>query len=520
MKNRSRTEYSMLNIFVGLGGYTINTIISFLNRMVFVRCLSESYLGLSALLTNFLGMLSLAELGIGSAIIYALYQPIAENDTKKIASLMRVYRIAYNSVGVIVAVAGLAAMPFLKNIAGDTSGIQENLYYIYLVYLFNTASSYFFSYRSSLLTAYQRNYIVLAINYAVVIVQNTIQIILLICLRSFAVYLLVLTVGTQLYNALITIWTNKCYPFINSKNIDPLSKEEKHKLLRNVKSVTVYKLSGTLVNNTDNIVITYFSGLGITGLASNYALLVNTLDSLIKQVFNSITASVGNLNAEADIEHQYSFFKALNLANFWLYGWASLGVAFVSGDMVALFFGGKYVMEAAIPVMLAINMYMVGMQNAVWTYKNTKGMFKYGQYLLLVTAGLNIIGDIVLGTLWGVFGIYLATAIARALTNAWYEPYALYRVAFHKSPLIYFKRYIRFALILMTTGFLCAILCSPLHMIPILNIIAKIGICTVVPFLVFYGCFRREPEFTYIKEVAVTIVNMIVNRVTHRMKWR
>lgn len=516
MKERSRTEYSILNIFVGLGGYTINTVISFINRMVFVRCLSESYLGLTALLTNFLGMLSLAELGIGSAIIYALYKPIAANDTEKIASLMRVYRIAYTIIGLVVAIVGLAAMPFLKSITGDTSSIRENLYLIYLVYLFNTASSYFFSYRSSLLTAYQRNYIVLTINYVVVVVQNTIQIVLLLWLKSFAVYLLVLTVGTQLYNILITVWTNKSYPFIRAKNIAPLSKEEKSNLLHNVKSVTVYKLSGTLVNNTDNIVITYFSGLGITGLASNYVLLVNTLDSLVKQVFNSITASVGNLNAQGDVEHQYSFFNALNLANFWLYGWAAMGVAFVSGDMVALFFGSKYVMDAKIPLMLAINMFMVGMQNAVWTYKNTKGMFKYGQYLLLVTALLNIIGDIVLGTWLGVFGIYLATAVARALTNAWYEPYALYKVAFEKSPLIYFKRYAVYTLVLVGTGFLCYALCEPLQMAPLLNIFVKIGICSIASNLVFFLCFRGRSEFGYLKELAKAVFNMVRRRIVRQ----
>lgn len=510
MKNRSRTEYSMLNIFVGLGGYTFSTIISFINRMIFVRCLSESYLGLTALLTNFLGMLSLAELGIGSAIIYALYKPIADNDKEKITSLMSVYKKAYIAIGCIIAMVGIIAIPFLPKIAGDTTGIKENIYYIYLIYLFNTSSSYFFSYRSSLLTAFQRNYIVIGLNYAVVIVQNILQIILLLSVRSFMVYLIVLTIGTQVYNILITVFTNRNYPYINSKNSLPLPKEEKLALFKNVKSVTVYKLSGILVNNTDNIVITYFSGLGITGLASNYSLLVNTLDSLIKQVFNSITASIGNLNAEADINHQYSFFNALNLANFWLYGWAALGVAFVSGDIVYLLFGQHYVMNPSIPIILAINMYMVGMQNAVWTFKNTKGMFKYGQYLLLITAALNIAGDIVLGMRLGVFGIYLATAIARGLTNAWYEPYALFKVAFNKSPAIYFARYLKYVVVILGTGVICYILCSFIDFSPWVNIIIKVIICSVTPNFVFTIVFSKTDEFCYIRAIVKNIKKKIL----------
>ena len=154
MQKKSRTEYSILNILTGMGGYVINTILGFVCRMVFVKCLSESYLGISGLLTNFLSMLSLAELGIGSAIIYALYKPIAENDEQKISAWMRIYKYAYCTIGIIVAFVGIAMMPLLKYIVGDVSEIKENIYWIYCIFLFNTASSYFFSYRGTLITAY------------------------------------------------------------------------------------------------------------------------------------------------------------------------------------------------------------------------------------------------------------------------------------------------------------------------------------------------------------------------------
>ena len=165
MRNRSRTEYSILNIITGLGGYATNTILGLICRMVFTRTLSAEYLGISGLFTNILTMLSLAELGIGSAIVYALYKPLAENNKEKIASLVQFYGKCYRIIGVIVATVGVALMPFLGLLIKEQPAIKESLYLIYAIYLFNTASTYFFSYRSSLIAAAQQNYIVTGINY-------------------------------------------------------------------------------------------------------------------------------------------------------------------------------------------------------------------------------------------------------------------------------------------------------------------------------------------------------------------
>lgn len=510
MEKRTRTEYSLLNMLTGVVGYVINTLLGFVCRMIFVRCLSESYLGINGLLTNFLGMLSLAELGIGSAIVYALYKPISENNQEKIASLMKIYRTAYYIIGIVVALAGIIMMPFLGYIVGDTSEIKENIYLIYGVYLFNTASGYFFSYKCSLITAYQKNYIVVGISYLITSMQSIIQIAALLSFKSYIPYLIIQTIGTQTYNIIISIIANKNYPFIKSKNIKPLPKSEIKKLFKNVKSVTVYKLSGVLVNNTDNLVITYFSGLGITGLASNYTLLVNTLDVLIKQLFGAATASVGNLNASADIKHQYSFFKALNLSNFWLYSWAFLGISFVSSDIVSLCFGDNYLFDWEIPLMLGINLYMVGMQNAIWMFKNTKGMFKYGQYILFFTSALNIIGDIIFGQLLGIFGIFLATAIARLFTNIWYEPYALFKVGFKKSPILYFKTYLKYLVLLFVEYCLCYCVCSYININPIINTIIKIIVCSVISNLVFIIVFRKKDEFNYIRQIVFKAKSMFL----------
>ena len=284
MGKKTRTQYSLLNMLTGFVGYFLNTFFGYACRMVFVRVLSEEYLGITGLLTNYLSMLSLVELGVGSAIVFSLYKPIAEDDQEKIASLMRLFKYSYRIIGIVVAVLGIAMVPCLIFVVGDTHQIKESIYLIYGIYLFNTASSYFFSYRSALITAYQRSYIVTGVSYVCTILQSMVQIILLLTVKSYLLYLIVQTAGIWTYNIVITLWAKREYPFVEIIDAKPLPKEERKGIFKNIKNIISYKISGVLVNNTDNLVITYFSGLGITGLASNYTLLVNTLDALIKNV--------------------------------------------------------------------------------------------------------------------------------------------------------------------------------------------------------------------------------------------
>lgn len=500
MKARTRTEYSLINIFTGFLGYGINTAVGFVCRIIFVRILSAEYLGVNGLFSNILSMLSLAELGISSAITFALYSPIAKGDKEKIASIMNFYRKAYTIIGISVAVIGVVLIPFLRTIVGKTPDIKENIYLLYLLYLLNTVISYFFSYRQALLTAMQRQYIVVGYSYVITIIQSILQIIFLILTKEYLIYLLIQIGGGIVYNIWVSAKAGKDYPYIKSKNVSPLSKKETFNLLKDVKALAINKVSGVLLNSTDNIVITYFSGLNLVGFASNYTLFSSTLDKLITQIFNALTGSVGNLNASSDDETRYKFFKVLNLANFWLYGWAAIGIAFVSEDLVRLFYGESYVLPWNIPIILAANFYVIGMLHAFYTYKSTLGLFRYGQYLLLFTGLFNLLLDVILGRRWGTFGIYLATLLARCLTNLWYEPYAVYHYGFKINPIIYAYRYFNFAGIMVLTSIICFFLCRVCCFSTIVNVFVKILICSIIPNMIFFICFRKSDEFKYLSQ--------------------
>ena len=184
----------------------------------------------------------------------------------------------------------------------------------------------------------------------------------------------------------------------------------------------------------------------------------------------------------------------------------------VSTDIVHLLFGENYVLPLNIPFIIALNFYMVGMQSAVWTFKNTLGLFRPGRYLLIITAIVNLICSLWLGKIWGLFGILFATAISRAVTNTWYDPYAVFRHGFHESSIPYFVRYIKYGVILIVTGFICYEICSLFNFSVWTNVTFKFLVCCIVPNIVFFICFNRLDEFQYFKNLGHRLMKKVLKR--------
>ena len=513
-KEKSRTEYSILNIFAGLVGYFLNTVLGFICRMVFVRCLAADYLGVNGLFSNILTMLSLAELGVGSAVVYALYKPLAEHDEKKIASLMQLYGKAYRTIGLVIGVVGLCLTPFLNLIITEPPNIVESIYLLYFINLFNTTITYFYSYRSSLIIAAQQNYIVSGISYLVTILQSIFQIIALLNTHNYLWYLGIQTIGILIYNITISYIAGVKFPYIKDKNVDPLPEAERKTLFQNVRDLMYYKISGLMVNSTDNILITFFRGLATTGIASNYTMIVNTIGTLLGQIFNGLTASVGNHNALETNDSKFQMFSFLNLMNFWMFGWAALGVITCSSDVVRLCFGENYVLSIQIPMVIALNFYSYGMMNAIWTYKHTMGLFHYGRFMQLFTGTLNIIFSVILGKAWGLFGILFATFIARACTSFWYDPYAVFKYGFGKKVNIYLKRYFLYIVVLICTWCVVKVSFIPFQSISnlFIKVLVEMLVCSLVVNLIFITVFYRFPEFEKCKEIGRRSLKIIMRK--------
>ena len=304
----SRTKNTMRNVKTGAIVQLINKLMAFLVRTVFIKCLNSEYLGVNGLFSNVLTILSFAELGIGTAIIFNMYKPVADEDKEKLKSLMQLYKKAYNLIGVIVFVLGLCVVPFMNYIVKDAPNISENLILIYILFLFNTSVSYFFTYKKSIISAHQKQSIINNIDSFFYLLKSIIEIIFLFVTKNFIVYLVIQILGTILENIILSIKADKMYPYLKEKDIKPLNKDESKGIFDNVKSLIIYKFGGVIMNGTDNILISMLVNVGTVGLCSNYTMVIQAIKSVISSALNGVTASVGNLNAVGDAKQKERVF--------------------------------------------------------------------------------------------------------------------------------------------------------------------------------------------------------------------
>lgn len=518
--HKSRTHFTALNMSANVLGFGINLVLGFVCRIIFVRYLSADYLGLSGLFTNVISMLSLAELGIGGAITYALYEPLAKNDVRRTSALVALFGKIYKGIGIIVAVLGVAFAPFLHVLFKEPPRISENVTVIYLFFLFSTSVSYFASHKISVLRAAQKDYLVTGSSYINTIVMNLLQILVLIFTANYMYYLYLQVLFGIIYLIWISSLFRKNFPQLQLDNPPKISREEQRDLLKNVWAISVQRLGGVLVNSTDNMIISRFVGIVAVGLLSNYMLLISTLQGLISNLLISSTASIGNYNVTEDKISTEGLLQKIQFFLFSIYGWLAIVVFFVSHDLVVFLFGEKYVMSTAVSMILAINFYMVGMQTVLWTFRNAMGLFNFKKYLLLVTAVINLVLSVILGKLWGVFGVLLATAIARICTNWWYDPVVVFNHGLKTTTSSYYRDYFRYASITFATAALLYFPFSLMHFSAVINLILKTAVLTLLFFGFVYALFCRTEKFAYallkLNQIAATLRHVVAPMMKYR----
>lgn len=504
----SRTSNSIRNTKYAIIGQMVGMIVTFLNRMVFVRILNAEYLGLNGLFTNILSILSFAELGIGAAIVFSLYKPLAEKNQPKIKALMQIYKKAYIFIGILIAILGLSFLPFLGIVIKDTPNIP-NIQVIYLMFVFNSVISYFYSYKRSMLIADQKGYIDSFYRYSFNIGMNILQIIFLLLTHNYIFYLAIKIVSTIIENIAITRHVNKLYPYLNEKSIEKLNVNDKKTLLQNIKAMIFHKVGSVVVMSTDNLLIAKFVSLVTVGIYSNYLLIINALNTIFGLAFQSITASVGNLGATETKEKSKFIFHCVDLIGFWIYAFASISLLNLINPFINLWIGEEYLFSMPIVIVLVINFYLTGMRKSVQTFKEAFGLFWQDRYKPLFEAGVNLVISIILAKYLGTIGVFIGTAISTITTCFWIEPYVLYKYGFNLSSKKYFLGYFFKTVAMFTVGIITWYVCSLFPSTNITGFIAKILICAIVPNILFVIIFFRTKEFQYLFKILKNRVAII-----------
>lgn len=313
-----RTKQSVKNASFAIGAQIIQQVLRLVVRIAFIRVIGE-YLGINAVFSDILIALQLVELGIGPAISYSLYKPLAEHNTEKVKSLMKLFKKAYRIIGTLILIMGILFMPFYGFFINDIENQNiASLNTIYLIFIFDTAISYFYSYYRTLLISDQKKYLDIIIQTGVMLTISILQVVLIYTTRNYYIYLIVQVIGTILTNFIASRVAMKEYPYLKEKEVEKLDDNTFGEIKKNVFALVFHKIGGIIRDATDNLLISKYIGLALSGIYSNYFMITKALNTVISQMFSAVLSSVGNLHATRSEEAQREVFYNINFINFWI----------------------------------------------------------------------------------------------------------------------------------------------------------------------------------------------------------
>lgn len=493
-----RTKRVLINIVTGVFGKFSNIIFQFVSRTLFIYLLGATYLGVYGLFSQVLSVLSLAELGIGNAIVFKLYKSIATNDTKRIQALMNFYGKAYRKIGLFVLITGLCFTPFVKLIAKSDTVIPD-LQFIYILYVISSATSYFFIFKSAFLVANQQEYIYTIIRTVFNFLQIVVQLLVLYLTRSFIYYLIAQITIDFLKNVYVSSICNRMYPFLRKIKGESLEKKEVSNIFKDVKALVIVKVSEVMVNSTDNIIVSTIVGIIESGMFTNYTNITIHINQVINTIIYALNASIGNYNAVESEENKYKMFKNISFLINWIFSAASICLFTLINPFIILWIGKPWLFSMMLVFVLCFNFYIVGTQNIVWTFRQTMGLFVHGKYKPLVSVAVNLIVSIVLTNYIGIIGVLIGTSITHIFVDAWFDPWIVHKHGFKRSVKPYYIWYLRNTVILFLAGGITYVISNVFPSYSMLAFVWRFICSIVIPSTILYVTNRKREEMQFVK---------------------
>ena len=494
-----RVQSAAKNIAFGYIGNLTTQLFGFILRTVFISYLGDTLNGINDLYTGILSVLSLAELGVGTALNYSLYGPVARKDYEKIKSYMQLYKKAYRVIGLVIAVIGLAISPFLPYLVKQPQGVSvRDLTLYYFIFLFNTVSTYFVAYKYSLAYAEQKNYIQTNTITITKMITVTLQIAVIVTTRNFYLYLLTAAAVELIQKIFISWYLNRLYPYLKDKNVKKLSKEETGEVVTKTKALVFHKVGDVARLQTDSMIISAFINVTLVGFVGNYNMILNSVANFVNIIFNSVLSSFGNLIATESKEKQYDVFKVYRFFACWIYGFSAVGFFLLLTPFIVIWQGNEKVLAAGVVACILIDYYFKGDRIVLSNFKTAAGVFEQDKYLALIQGVVNLILSIVLVQKIGLVGIYIGTIVSGLIANIT-KPFIIYKVCFEKSVKTYFLDSVKYLAVLF--GILVLLTGTKQFVMPqvtVLSFVVMFIVICVVFNGIFLLLFGRTQEFGYL----------------------
>ena len=429
---------SIINVAVSIF-FRLFLLISIVVRRFLIQYIGNEVNGLDSLYTSLIGFLSVAELGVGTAITFCMYKPIVEQDNDKVAALYQLFVKSYRIIGLIMLVLGIGVIPFLPYLAKDYSELDINLGFTFLLMLISVVLSYVFSAKTSLINAYKNNYVTTTISSVGMLLQYVLQIIVIITTRSYTAYLICRIVAILLQWFVTEIYTGKHHRDILRYGKRSVDREAKKEVISKVKALFMHRIGGILVNSADSMIISAFIGVVVLGKYSNYSFIAVSMSSLIVLVFTPLTSIIGHMFV-SEKEKTERYFEKLYFLNFVLGMVFFLGYYAVIDNLVLILFGDNLELSKSVSFIITVNYFVQFMRQATLVFREATGTFYNDRWKPLFEGVLNAILSIAFvrllsnigGDELGVVGVIVATIVTNLTICHLVEPYVLYKHAFQK----------------------------------------------------------------------------------------
>lgn len=492
----NRTKNAKKNIIVGIVLKVYQMILPFIMRTIMIYYMGAQYLGLNSLFTSVLQVLNLAELGVGSAMVYSMYKPIAEDDTDTICALMKLYRHFYRIIGLIIGVVGTALTPFIPYlIKNKTVPDNLNIYVLYLLNLAATVLTYWlFAYKNCLLTAHQRSDVGHSVLLVTITIQYLLQSVVVIVLRNYYLYVVIILFCQILCNIITAMIADKMYPNYSPRG--ELPEEKRKDINTRIKDLFTSKLGMVITNSADTVVISAFLGLEILAIYQNYFYILSSIIALIEIVFTSILAGLGNSFVVETKEKNMDNLKKLTFIIMWIVGVCSCCFINVFQPFMEVWVGKELMLSFGCVITMVVYFYVYELNRVLNVFKDAAGLWHKDRFRPLVTSMVNLSLNLLLVNYWGLYGILLSTVFSMVFVGM---PWLCDNIFTNMFSPKYVPKYILNVFIyLLAAIFACAtskVICDFVHVGKLMSIVLCLMISLVISNLVFLIALRRKWEF-------------------------
>ena len=490
----SRTKNATRNLMFGVLSKAQQIFIPFLMRTIMIYFLGIQYLGLNSLFTSVLSVLNLAELGVGSAMVFSMYKPIAENDKTTICALMRLYRIYYRIIGAVILVAGLCLLPFIPKLIKGPVPPDMNVYILYLLNLLTTVFTYWlFAYKNSILTAHQRRDIRSKISLTTMMIRYGLQIVAIIFLRSYYDYIMVALLTQIASNIITAIISNKMYPDFHPAG--KLPKEEVKQINQRIRDVFTAKLGGTITNSADTIVISAFLGLSILAMYQNYYFIMNSVLGFIMIIFTASKASIGNSIVTESVDKNFFDYRRMTFLLLWLSTICICCFMCMYQPFMKLWMGEKRMLGIDIVILLCMYFFVYLLNQLSCVYKDAAGIWHQDRFRPLISGLANLALNLATVRWLGLYAIVLSTVVSYIFVCMPWLYYNLSKVLFKRSMKSYVFEVIRGAISIAVIAGICYGICRFIPLDGILKLAANGMVAVIVSNVMFYMFYRKNELF-------------------------